>query len=401
MDMPRTFAPLVRLIAVTALAVSATSCAIYPETPVWQTRMEKGKHIKNLSEQSVLRKARQTTVDHGLPQAREELLVDLKELDAENGLLETRLALATANPPMVFDDAIRKMPKSERAKVGFLMVPGMRRGVDDPHTSKELLDAAAGECRKYGFSSVVVDTIPDGPAVTNAPLFAPQFEEMIRKKDSVIIVTASKGATDLVQYLFFEGKELEPELRSKIKMIFTLAGPLQGSYMAHWATTSPRFVPFLIRITAGRPPYRRRIVAIREMGTSLWGKDEENAWLAQSYPNLTWVSLVMVSDGPDGLIGDTPYWPPSLLERVYYTSRLYSPNDGLVESAAAVLPPGTGVPQWVVRGRGAHAVPLGKYPDGTPIAGNTQGDVRDDINPEAGQEMFSALLRSLPQSVLK
>ncbi|MEM1294124.1 MAG: hypothetical protein AAGH89_02090, partial [Verrucomicrobiota bacterium] len=308
---------------------------------------------------------------------------------------------ATANPPMVFEDAIRNLPRSERSKVGFLMVPGMRRGVDDPHTSKELLDAASGECRKYGFSAVVVDTIPDGPAITNAPLFAPQFEKMIREKESVIIVTASKGATDLVQYLFFDGKELEPELRSRIKMIFTLAGPLQGAYMAHWATTNPRFVPFLIRITAGRPPYRHRIVAIREMGSSLWGKEEENAWLSETYPSLTWVSLVMVSDGPNGLIGDTPYWPPSLLERVYYTSHLYSPNDGLVESAATVLPPGTGVEQWVVRGRGAHAVPLGKYPDGTPIAGNTQGDVRDDINPEAGQEMFGALLRSLPQSVLK
>ena len=128
MDLFRIFAPFVRLTAVAALALAATSCAIYPDTPVWKTKMAKGKHIKNLSERSLLRKARQDTVDHGLSEAREELLVNLRNLDAKNGLLETRLSMATANPGMVFEDAIRTMPKSERSKVGFLMVPGTSSG---------------------------------------------------------------------------------------------------------------------------------------------------------------------------------------------------------------------------------------------------------------------------------
>ncbi|MEM1297608.1 MAG: hypothetical protein AAGH89_19730, partial [Verrucomicrobiota bacterium] len=90
--MSRTVAPFVRLVAVAALAASLTSCAIYPDVPVWQKKMAKGKHIKNLSEQSLLRKARQDTIDVGLPEAREKLLVNLKNLDAKNGLLETRLS---------------------------------------------------------------------------------------------------------------------------------------------------------------------------------------------------------------------------------------------------------------------------------------------------------------------
>ncbi len=394
--------PSLRLISTFCLLASLlTSCAVYPDPPVWQKRMTKGKNIKNLSEQSLLRKAREDTLENGLADARDQLLDNLRELDASDGLLETRLANATRNPGEVYPDAIRTLPKSERAKVGFLMVPGMRRGVDDPHTSKELLDKAAGECRKFGFAAKVVDTVPDGPARMNAPIFAPQFEEAIRDRENIIIVTASKGATDLVYYLFHQGKELEPELRSRIKMVLTLAGPLQGSYMANWVSDSPRFIPFLVRVGAGRPPYYRRIVAIREMGRSPWGREEDNRWLIETYPEMTWVSLVMIPDGEDGKIGDTPYWPPGLLERVYHQSLIYSPNDGLVESASAVLPPGTGVPQWVIRGRGAHAIPLGNYANGTPIAPNTQGKVRDDINPEAGQEMFSALLRSLPQSILR
>ncbi len=363
--------------------------------------MARGKGIKNLSEQSLLRKARRTTITKGLAEARDQVFDGLGEIDASDGLLETRLSQATANRSLIFDDSLRTLPRSQRAKVGFLMVPGMRRGVDDPHTSKYLLDSAAAECERHGFATTVVDTVPDGPARMNAPIFAPQFEEMLRAKESVFIVTASKGATDLLHYLAHEGKELPPELRSRFKVIITLSGPLQGSYVARWASTSPRFVPFLIRITAGRPPYRRRIVAIREMGQSWWGRDQENAWLAETYPNLTWISFSMVPDGEDGQISDTPYWPDGVLERVYYTSRIYSPNDALVESAATVLPPGTGVPNWVVRGRGAHAVPLGRFPDGSKIAPNTQGDEREDIIPEAGGEMFAALLRSLPKSVLR
>lgn len=380
-------------------ALCLSGCAIYSDPPVWQRQMARGAGIDSLAPDNLLHRARQATVDKGLPAARDLLFRELGELDRSHGLLDERLPRATRDRSLVYGDSLAALGPGERSRMVFLLVPGMQRDPDNPHTSKELLQKAKAECERNGFEARLVKTVPDGTASTNAAMFAPEFEEVLGQNENVVVVTTSKGATDLIRYLHREGRALPADLRANLKVILSLAGPLQGSVMAHWAATSPRPAPVLSRLALGMSSRAHLLQAVRDMGTSEWVPGR-NGWLSETYPNLTWISFVMLPAGEDGRVEEMPYWPAGLLERVYHTSRVYSPNDGLVESGAEVLPPDTGVPQWIIRGLGSHAIPMSRYADGTRIAPNTQGDNVTTIDPRSGGEMFSALLRALPRSVL-
>ncbi len=54
-------------------------------------------------------------------------------------------------------------------------------------------------------------------------------------------------------------------------------------------------------------------------------------------------------------------WAPLVRSRIEKDDAHYSPSDGLVESAASVLPDAVKVPEWVVIGNGSHAMPNGTY----------------------------------------
>jgi len=118
------------------------------------------------------------------------------------------------------------------------------------------------------------------------------------------------------------------------------------------------------------------------------------------YPRLTWVSIAMVPDGTDGRISEK-LWSPYLRRRIEETAPAYSPSDGLVESAASVLPETVRVPEWIVAAYGSHAMPNGTYRDGSRIAPQTTEPGRETLDPETGGEVISAYLRALPQSLLR
>jgi hypothetical protein len=70
--------------------------------------------------------------------------------------------------------------------------------------------------------------------------------------------------------------------------------------------------------------------------------------------------------------------------------------DGLVESAASILPPGTGIKQGIIPVFGPHAIALGWYNDELRVAPKTMAGVTDRVEPAAGEEMLSAIFRAIP-----
>jgi hypothetical protein len=135
---------------------------------------------------------------------------------------------------------------------------------------------------------------------------------------------------------------------------------------------------------------------IRALAQDPWsGKNP--SLLKKNYPNLKWMSFSMLPDGPDALV-HSGILSMELQQSVIRTGKHFSPSDGLVESAATILPPGTGIKEWIIRGYGPHALALGTFMDGTPIA--QQNRRGEDVNPEAGAEILSSFMRAMSQDFI-
>ena len=82
------------------------------------------------------------------------------------------------------------------------------------------------------------------------------------------------------------------------------------------------------------------------------------------------------------------------------TEQVEEDVDGLVESAASVLPPGTGIEETIVPIFGPHAMAMGSYSPDLRIAPVAMKGINDRVVPAAGTEILSAVFRALPKEWL-
>jgi hypothetical protein len=203
----------------------------------------------------------------------------------------------------------------------------------------------------------------------------------------------------VIRYLQNDGVELAASHRRKLAVVLSLAGTVQGSVVGDWMAHSARPLPSLTRRWLRVSGQEATISMLESIARSPW---EEGAAerIGASFPEMTWISIAMIPDGEDGRISER-LWSPWMRQRVEKTAPYYSPSDGLVESAASVLPDSVTLPEWVVVGYGSHAMPNGTYRDGTSIAPQTTRPGREKLRPESGAEVMSAYLRALPSSLLR
>jgi hypothetical protein len=348
----------------------------------------------------LLGEVREITDREGLPAAKSYLVTSLTKLDGSGGSLERRIILTTADSTLILPDSLAAMPYSKRQKTSLVIIPGTRAGNQHgrDHT-RECLGGAAEQSRAMGFATHFLRTEARGTIEENADLIAVQMSKIFAESDNVIILMLSKGAHDVIHYLQEGGAGLSLALRRKLVAVISLAGTVQGSVVADWLVTSPRPVAGLTRTWLRISGQDDAIGMLRSIGESPW-RQELAGKVAGLYPRLTWVSIAMVPDGPDGRIGER-LWSPFLRKRVEKCAPFYSPSDGLVESAASVLPETVGLPEWIVVAFGSHAMPNGCYRDGSRIAPLTTKSGREKLAPETGGEVISAYLRALPQSLIQ
>lgn len=348
---------------------------------------------------ALLTQVRETTRRDGLLSARHRLVEGLAREDASRGLLERRVLRTTADPQLVLPDAWAALPASQRKRLAIAIVPGTRAtNPNRPDYTRECLRGAAEQARRMGFASFFIETVPRDTVDANATLVASQLRRVFAQADAVVLVMLSKGAHDVVRYLKEDGASLPARDRKKLAVVLSLAGTVQGSVVADWMAHSPRPLAAFTRQWLRLSDQQAALGMLEEVGRSPW-EGEGGRQLSRHYPNLTWISVVMVPDGADGRITER-LWSPWARRRIEKTSPYYSPADGLVESAASVLPDEVEVPEWIVTGFGSHAVPNGFYRDGSRIAPTTTRPGREKLRPESGGEIMSAYLRALPASLL-
>ncbi len=359
-----------------------------------------GPYVGLVPDSALLGRVRETTRESGLAAAKAELAAALVAQDQSRGALERRVIRTTDDADFAFPDSLAALPGKVRSRTAIVIVPGTR--VANPKTkdrTRECLRGAAEAAKELGFSSWFIETEPRGSVDDNARFIAGRLREAFLRNDAVVLVMLSKGAHDVIRYLQNDGVELPASHRRKLAVVLSLAGTVQGSVAGDWMAHSVRPLPSLTRRWLRVSGQEATIAMLESIARSPW---EEGAAerIGASFPEMTWISIAMVPDGEDGRISER-LWSPWVRQRVEKTAPYYSPSDGLVESAASVLPDSVTLPEWVVVGYGSHAMPNGTYRDGTSIAPQTTRPGREKLRPESGAEVMSAYLRALPDSLLR
>lgn len=348
---------------------------------------------------ALLREARAVTEEQGLPAARDLVIERLSAEDESAGDLERRVLRTTRDPGLVLPDSLAALPAERRKKIAMIIVPGTRSGFGSKsNLTQECLHNVAEKGREMGFATHFIQTQPRGEVEANAALVAEQIRPAFAEADKVALVMLSKGAHDVIYYLQEYASRLPEEDREKLVVVLSLAGTLQGSVVADWFAHSPDPAAVSTRIWLRLSGQSKSLSMLDTVARSPW-RPEDAARLREDFPNLVWVSVAMVPDGADGEIKDR-LWAPGIRRRVRKSSPYYSPTDGLVESAASVLPDEVSVPEWIVLAKGSHSMPNGRYLDGTRVAPLTAVPGVEDLQRESGGEVMSAYLRALPRSLL-
>lgn len=349
---------------------------------------------------ALLKEARAVTKTKGLPAARTLVETKLRAEDGSVGGLERRVLKTTRDANLVLPDSLAALPKSERQRISIVIVPGTRSGFGAKSDLTQLtLADAAQKARDLGFATHFIRTEPRGTVESNAVQVAAEIRPVFESADRVILVMLSKGAHDVIHYLQEHAADLPATHRNKLAVVLSLAGTVQGSLVADWFAHSPDPAAVTTRIWLRLSGQGDSISMLHTVAETPWHGDTSRE-MNRLFPRLTWISVAMMPDGPDGQITER-LWAPKIRARVVKSSPYLSPTDGLVESAASVLPDEMTVPEWIVLARGSHSMPNGRYLDGSPVAPRTTVPGVEELQPASGGEVMSAYLRALPRSLLR
>jgi len=337
--------------------------------------------------------------ERGLVQARETLETFMTLQDASRGDFERELVRATVDADYRVPGALDTLPRAgdldgvSRRDILFLFINGL--GQTTQSVSTKALAEALLYLRSEGFEAQVLGTSPYASTEANAAGLLAQLQETLGASSTryVVVVAASKGVHDFVEALAtserHDGRGLTAEEVGKIRFVISMSGIVRNSVVAGWLVDSNRLVPRLVRIAMqepiGRFPHLDGIKSIRR---DPWQRFVPTGGTRRL--DFVWVSFAVFPDGANGR-ARTGFVRSRLLRSLQGSSAV-GPNDGLTESASSILPPGTGLEQWIVRVRGAHGLVKGRYVDGTPLVTAGRGGLAVQI--------VDPLLRTLPISRL-
>jgi hypothetical protein len=333
---------------------------------------------------------------YGMRIARDLLYYRMKQIDASKGKIEDRVLETSKNPSLIFPDALVNLPASQKKRIGFFVIYGLDVN-DGDSPNRALIRSAASKAEDFGFYTKIFDTLPFGNNDQNAQMIGEQLSFEARFVDEVVILAVSKGVADLIRTLVVRHDEfLRGFPKEKLKLVVSLVGAVRESYVASWILKSEGATPFVLK-TFLKSKKGDVLDGIKSLASGPWANTNPRT-LGALYPNMNWLTFSMLPEGPDGHLKVSAK-ADFIRESVTAIEENISPGDGLMESAATLLPPGSGVPQHVVRGFGPHTLALGRFFDGTPISKlqNAQAPVK----PEAGAEILDSFLRAMPKSLIE
>ena len=340
---------------------------------------------------------RDLTLRYGRRLARDGMARFFELLDDSKGQLECHVKTATLNPNFVVPGSIKSIPETEKAKWGFQFILGFRHGTDrDQRLARQLQDYFA----RGGFSYSEVETHPYESSAFNRQQVRDQIRQNLEGIDHSVIFGFSKGAIDFIHAAIdTEDPNWDGE---KIRYVLSVGGTLRPSYMAHWVSEETLPIPSLMREGVRRSMNRRQrtLRGIRKLGSDSAWTQHNRSLLSERLPNVRWISALSLPEGEDGLLHEDKRL--SKVQSMYpFWRYLVGPADGVTESGGSVLPPGTGVEQWIIKAYASHLIITGNYPpsiydDRTVPVSSAYCKIGDEYYDDAGRDIIDVLLRVLP-----
>ena len=343
----------------------------------------------------LLVEARRWTEDAGRVAAVARTDCALRQLDGSGGWFEQRLMRVNADPELVYPDALAALPRERRGRIGIYCILGFNQ---DRGRAPPIIRRAAQRLRELGFQAEVLDSPQRLTAAQSAARTRALLADHLPRVDRAILVGFSKGSADLVEFWFGHAHTLPPTQLRKIRLWANFAGVLRGSEVARWLAIDPgpraAITRALVNHKSGKPTARFDDLA--SIAGDPW-RLHPRRLPRHCARDLLVINTVVLPDGPSGW-SDRDRLFEFLGRQAARGPRTIGPCDGLVESAASVLPADHGLRQWIVRVHGSHAVLDGRFPNGRRIApGYAQGGTP---RLESGARLMRDFVRALPRSAV-
>jgi dihydroxyacetone kinase DhaKLM complex PTS-EIIA-like component DhaM len=343
------------------------------------------------SDSDLLVETRLVARKYGLRIARDFVSEALGAQDDSLGTFERRVLETTRDRSKTFADSIAKLDASLKERTGIYFIAGYNH---DRGVSADVMDAAAKHLRELGFKSERLIVSPAGSSEVNSAMVLETLEKAQASLDSIILVSLSKGSSDLSHFVINRLPKASQGLRDKTKVIVSLSGTLRDAMVPHWMATDRGPTSKIMRAYMKKflPEDHREWDGLLSMGTDYWLRYQKPA----NIRSILFVSFPMLPESPRG--------QPEKKKELRLATRLvtpansgYGPHDGLVETAASILPPSTGHKQWIIRAFGDHGLIDGVYVSGEPVSVDF---VSTKDNVKAGVELIDAFARAFPSDIL-
>jgi len=343
----------------------------------------------------LLQKSRQWTVKHGRSESRDRLTKALTKQDQSNGFIERRLLKTNKEKNYIYPKSLATMPLAERKRTGVYFVLGFNQ---DKGRSPPIIRETVEHMQKQGFRARFIDVASRQTAQNDAKVIAKALAKELPKVDRAMLLGFSRGGTDLVHFWLGPAHDLPAKELSKIHLWANFAGVLRGSEVARWGAmgTDPLAWGFRAFLNWREAAPRTSAEDLASIGFDQW-RYPSRGFPESVRKKITVVNFVSIPDGEDGWPVDDKHFK-LLASTAADQERVIGPCDGLVETAAAILPPHTGIRQWIVRVKGSHSLLGGNYMNGNPVSPLYHQGQRNRL--QSGCQLLDDFLRAVPKSVM-
>lgn len=308
--------------------------------------------------------------------------------------------VANADKSYVFPGSVATIPRAERSKIGVYFVLGFNqhKGRSGPIIRRTVEQVCA-----LGYRARLIDVGSRRTAQEDALLIADVLRQDLPHVDKAVLLGFSRGSADIVHFWLGPAHQLPASELAKIKIWANFAGVIRGSEVARWGAVGETPLAWVLRFVINLRELNLRMLPIDLASISY----DRWAHPGRRFPesvrkNILVINFVVIPDGSDGWAGLDPefkFLARNAAEEAVQQGRVIGPCDGFVESAASILPPHTGIKQWIVRVKGNHLILGGNYCNGRLVAPKYHQGRAARL--ESGGQMMDDFLRALPKSLLE
>ncbi|MCP5535475.1 MAG: hypothetical protein H7A51_04475 [Akkermansiaceae bacterium] len=358
----------------------------------WDATAEKPRE----DQRDLLYQSRKWVVDHGRVQARDRMAKALAQRDESGGLLESRMMAANSDKALVFPDSLHTIPMEQRKRIGVFFVLGLD---EEGGRAGPIIQKASVHMCQLGFRAKVIAGTHRKTAQENASVIAAELKEILPHVDKAVLLGFSRGSTDIVHFWLGKSRDIPVHDLKKIRLWVNFAGVIRGSLFARWVATGKDPLAWGARgiLNAKSRCPRASMLDVASIAYDRWAAPDAK-FPAAVKRSIHVINFVVIPDGPDGWPAHDPY-NNFLTKKASSSGPVMGPCDGMVESAAAILPHHAGMKQSIIRVRGEHLILSGQYLNGNQVSSQYHQGSRARL--DSGGQLMDDFFRAMPKSLLK